>query len=286
MVSQNTTVRMSQHDREPQSSGWSAARSRVRSRSMPIRLAGRGSSCGRPPQCVPIRRYRRSVIEGIVEVGGAASSEAGEASSQQMLPRARPPLSSAGGGLAACSRLPAPPAPMLPGVHCLAARRSSRIEQAERHPACVGQSGETCSPRLRERERRPPAPPRARVVQARHPEGRDVAVSAGRHLGRTHAHAARRCPRSERATTAGDHRHARVRCARLLLVDGDAVPAGLVPPGSDSTTTRPVMSRICRTRWRFRSRRVASTTTTVTSGRPNRMKSRATSSSALSACSE
>ena len=52
------------------------------------------------------------------------------------------------------------------------------------------------------------------------------------------------------------------------------------------TTTRSVISRICRTRLRLRSSRMASTTTTVTSGSPKRRKSRATSSSALPACSE
>ena len=52
------------------------------------------------------------------------------------------------------------------------------------------------------------------------------------------------------------------------------------------TTTLSVISLIWSTRFRFRSRRVASTTTTVTSGRPNRTKSRATSSSTLPACSE
>jgi len=47
------------------------------------------------------------------------------------------------------------------------------------------------------------------------------------------------------------------------------------------TTARSVISKICKTRFKFLSTRVASTTITVTSGCPNKIKSRATSSSVL-----
>ncbi len=52
------------------------------------------------------------------------------------------------------------------------------------------------------------------------------------------------------------------------------------------TTARSVISSTWSARFRFRSRRVASTTITVTSGRPKRMKSRAVSSSRLDESSE
>ena len=252
----------------------------VSSRSMtgnPKRLVSRPIQVPIQSNSPPARRAttaRGDLLRRVVD----ASTGVLEVGTQAPAQRRRPPRAEAPD--AAEERRRALRLPERPGVPCQLPISPLRTASTTRSSPCSSRRATQRALGSRGNGRLDPAPPRPRAVS----------TSGGCSLRRKGTGAAfpspPRAPRPESSgipspcrAAVGDDRHAQL---PRQLPGSTAMPWRRASSiRLRQTTTRSVISRICSTSFRFRSSRVASTTTTVTSGWPKRMKSRATSSSVL-----
>jgi hypothetical protein len=171
-----------------------------------------------------------------------------------------------------------------------AGRRSSRpVRPGARLRPCVHRPPATATPPSAHSADRdaPPSTCATRSLSALRNAGGSLARRYGRQTIFRSRHRAMACSNSGSPGPSAplrNHRHAQI-AGKLPLIHRE--PWRLASSIKfRHSTARSVISSTCNTRFRFRSRRDASATITVTSGWPNRMKSRAISSSRLVESSE